>query len=278
MRGSPAVAAVSWLPGNTLGKRGDEKHFGNSEIQKAMAFFKKVPAEATFEDLVGQESPTEDPMEVEQLPFAVLISRKAWACRTTEPKFEGIRYPYRSSWGYVGGQWKSLEKEVAWTSLEDPHAVIEGGPVAVLLTVFRSRTRKEICQEDVPVAMRKRKEQRVHAVQTEGMKSKTKLRRMMEKEIPFEKIDPEDKELYKAAEEKEWASWKEYDSCEILSPETTLASSKRNPTEFFPADMSSGTNTQEYWILKEELCRSRPKHGFFSRAICVRPQLWTVAG
>ena len=208
---------------------GDEKHFGNPEIQKAMALFKKIPAEATFEDLVGQEGPTEDPMEVEESPLAedigdeliepeasdlglppelthvsrsegwhddgygnpVLVTRKAWAYRTTEPKFEGIRYPYGSSWGYVNGQWKCLEREVVWTSLEDPHAVIKEGPVAMLLTVFRSRTRKDVCREDVPVSMKKRREQQVHAVETAGPRSKTKLRRMMEKEIPYDKIDPQ---------------------------------------------------------------------------------------
>ena len=48
---------------------GDEKHFGDPQIQKAIALFKKTPKEATFEDLTMQEAPTEEPMEVEQQPI-----------------------------------------------------------------------------------------------------------------------------------------------------------------------------------------------------------------
>ena len=45
---------------------GDEKHYGDPQIQKAIALFKKVPKEATFEDLILQPDPTEEPMEVER--------------------------------------------------------------------------------------------------------------------------------------------------------------------------------------------------------------------
>ena len=48
---------------------GDEKHFGNSEIQKAIALFKKVPSEATYEDLIGQEGPEGEPIDIEEQPL-----------------------------------------------------------------------------------------------------------------------------------------------------------------------------------------------------------------
>ena len=47
-------------------------------------------------------------------------------------------------------------------------------------------------------------------------KSQTKLRRMMAKEISFEMIPECDRELYRAAEEKEWKSWLDYKGCEVL--------------------------------------------------------------
>ena len=40
---------------------GDERHYGDPTLQKALALFKKVPREATYEDLVGQSDPQEEP-------------------------------------------------------------------------------------------------------------------------------------------------------------------------------------------------------------------------
>ena len=48
---------------------GDEKHVGNPEIQKAIALFRKVPSEATYEDLLGQSDPEGEPMDVEHQPL-----------------------------------------------------------------------------------------------------------------------------------------------------------------------------------------------------------------
>ena len=39
---------------------------------------------------------------------------------------------------------------------------------------------------------------------------------MMAKEISFEMIPECDRELYRAAEEKEWKSWLDYKGCEVL--------------------------------------------------------------
>ena len=48
---------------------GDEKHYGDPEVQKAIALFRKVPREATYEDLTKQEGPDVEPMDVEDHPF-----------------------------------------------------------------------------------------------------------------------------------------------------------------------------------------------------------------
>ena len=40
---------------------GDEKHFGDPELQKSIALFKKIPKEATYEDLLGQMGPDQEP-------------------------------------------------------------------------------------------------------------------------------------------------------------------------------------------------------------------------
>ena len=54
----------------------DEKHYGDPQIQKAIALFKKVPKEATFEDLILQPDPTEEPMEVERQDIVQEVSEQ----------------------------------------------------------------------------------------------------------------------------------------------------------------------------------------------------------
>ena len=235
---------------------GDEAHFGDPEIQKAIALFKKLPKEATYENLVGQEGPAQEEENIEGHPLTqdvteemevdssdvrgipaslrklvgrvgwrldeyanpILVTHKAWAMRTPESQHEGYRYPYRFTWARVDGEWRRLEKEVKWAELENPHALIPNGPAAILVSVFQGRTRRELCLEDVPVGIKRRKEDaKVHAVATGSGVAKTKLKRMLEKEIPYDRIPEDERALYKEAEEKEWGSWLEYDSCEILS-------------------------------------------------------------
>ena len=48
---------------------GDERHFGDPQIQKAIALFRRLPSDATYEDLTSQENPSEEPMEIEQQPL-----------------------------------------------------------------------------------------------------------------------------------------------------------------------------------------------------------------
>ncbi|CAE7707379.1 RE1 [Symbiodinium sp. CCMP2592] len=258
---------------------GDEKHFGNPEIQKAIALFRKIPSEATYEDLIGQKGPEGEPGEVEQQPLGqdltenldmevdameteglsaehasmvpqvgwhvdqlgnpVLVSHKVWAFRSPEPRYPGERFPYRTTWACHQGQWKCLEKEVKWAELEDHHQFIPGGPAAGLITIFQSRTRKEMCLDDVPQNVKRQKRQvgeaPVHAVSFKKTESKTKLKRMMEKEIPYDCIPADQREVYKAAEDKEWKSWLDYESCEILSLEESRRIERERPDRILPS-------------------------------------------
>ena len=47
-----------------------QQHYGDPELQKALALFKKIPKEATYEDLLGQADPESEPQHVEQEPLA----------------------------------------------------------------------------------------------------------------------------------------------------------------------------------------------------------------
>ena len=136
---------------------GDEKFFGDPEIQKAVALFKKIPKEATYEDPLGQDDPQSEPMDVETQPLnrdladelmmdedawatdglseehanmshhigwhvdsvgsPVLVSHRAWAFRTPEPRYPGEHFPFRTSWVYAHGKWECAEHEVRWAAL-----------------------------------------------------------------------------------------------------------------------------------------------------------------
>ena len=53
------------------------------------------------------------------------------------------------------------------------------------------------------------------------------MKRLKEKEIPFDLIPSEERELYRAAEDKEWQSWLDYNSCEVLSLEESRVEAER---------------------------------------------------
>ena len=231
MLGLPVAVDAFLLPESTCARLWVMNNISETlKSRKIMSLFKKVPPEATYEDLTQQPDPEHVLDDITQQPFAeelgdelvqpeddmsglppeliqmdknpgwhddgcgnpVLVSSRAWAFRTPEPRFEAHRLPYRTTWAYVKGSWECVEREEQWINLTDPHALIPGGPVPLLITIFRGRTRKDMSLDDVPHAIKKRRENQVHSVQTNENKSKTKLRRMMEKEIPFEKIPPHD--------------------------------------------------------------------------------------
>ena len=256
---------------------GDEKHFGEPVLQQAISLFRKIPKEAPYENLLGQTGPANEPEALEQEEFArelaqdvdvdvetvaglsleharmsrrrgwhvdrvgnpVLVSHKVWSFRSPEPEYESHKFPFRTSWVYREGKWECLERQVKWLELEQQHQFIPNGPAAGLITIFENRNRKEVCLDDVPMGVKRRKatssDAHVHAVYQKATQSKNKLKKMMEKEIPFDKIPQEQRSLYKAAEEKEWNSWLEYDSCEILSPEASEAVEQERPERILPS-------------------------------------------
>ncbi len=56
---------------------------------------------------------------------------------------------------------------------------------------------------------------------------------MIDKEVPYEQIPMEDRDLYKEAENKEWSSWLEYNSVEIMSVEDSHKIRERKAKESF---------------------------------------------
>ena len=161
---------------------GDESFYGDPLIQKDIALFKKVPEEATFEDLTDQKGPEEDLDEIQvdveefvenrqgqhedpkitptNVPRSVLraanghgwtkddygnpvlVQRKAWAFRIPTPTWDAKTLPYRTTWVFRNGKWKKLEDEVFWSGLEDPCAAFPDGVATMLITIFHGKTRK----------------------------------------------------------------------------------------------------------------------------------------
>ena len=257
---------------------GDERHFGDPQIQKAIALFKKTPKEATFEDLTLQSGPSEEPMEVEQQPLMqevangvgdsqegvadlprsltkfvntqgwqrdeagnpVVVSQKAWAYRTPEARLDVQKYPFRTTWGRFDGKWKCLEKDVKWIDLDNPNSYLLEAPAELLVTVFQGKTKREMSLDDVPMSLKKQKARAsephpVHTVLPGKKMSKNKLKRMMDKEIPYERIPEGERELYREAQEKEWNSWRQYDSCEVLSEEESARVMQECPSRVLPS-------------------------------------------
>ena len=249
---------------------GDEVHYGDPSIQKAIALFKKVPEEATYEDLTGQEGPTDTKPEEdaemdiideilneEDMPDKpppalpqeilsvtqggvgwyqdkqgnpILVTKKTWAFRTPAPYWDANTLPYRTSWGYVSGGWVCLENMVCWTRHEQPHGMIPGGPVNMLVTVFYGRTRKDRCEGDVPWVFDKK-----FKLNQVMVTSLNQLKKMMDKEIPYDQISKEDWPAFEKAIEKEWQSWIDYDSCRILDVEESRKVEQECPKRVLPS-------------------------------------------
>lgn len=153
---------------------------------------------------------------VDGLGNPVQTAYKAFAFRTPVPRFEASTFPFRTSWGLRDGKWRLFEEDVRWSLLEDSHELIPGGNVDILLSVFSSKNRKQHCEDDFPAVLKK---QRIHANYL--TLSQRKAQRALDKEVPFSKIPEQERELYHAAEVKEWNSWLEYDAVSALSPEET---------------------------------------------------------
>lgn len=97
----------------------------------------------------------------------------------------------------LGGKWTRLENGVDWTEMGNPGAFLPEVPVRQAITIFSSRKRKdELVSEEGKLSKvpRTQKERDVFVVSTQ------KQKRMMDKEVPYDKIPQHEKELYRQAE------------------------------------------------------------------------------
>ena len=168
----------------------------------------------------------------------ILTTRKAFAYRTPSPHWDSRALPYRTSWVHVHGNWERLEDEVCWAALKEPCGTLPTGLVNILV-IFHSRNRKQICQDSVPWHMKKKvrtdpsgNAQGVFQVQNVSV---NKRKKMLDKEVPFDKIGDHEKPAYDEAIKKEWDSWLEYDSCEILSLEQSAMVEKEHASRILPS-------------------------------------------
>lgn len=166
----------------------------------------------------------------------VQVTKKTWAYRTPAPYWDSNTLPYRTTWAAVGSGWVCLENEVCWASLSDPHGMIPDGPVKMLVTIFLGRTRKQICEDSVPWSIRKKLKGDESKASHQIMEvSLNKLKKMMDKEIPYDMIPPEQMPMFQAAIQKEWQSWLDYQSCEVLSLEESHEVEKTHPKRILPS-------------------------------------------
>lgn len=147
------------------------------------------------------------------------IAYKAFGFRTPVPKYDGAKYPLRVSWGLWDGKWRLLEDEVRWDNLENAHDVIPGGPADILITIFRGKTRKQVCVDDVRSCLFKKP--RTNPSNVLMAQSDRKAQRALDKEIPYHQIPAEERAAYAQAEKKEWDSWLQCQAVEVLSKAET---------------------------------------------------------
>ena len=253
---------------------GDERWYGEPDIQKAIALFKGVTKGTTYDDLTGQKGPKEDDVDInidelfgemnadegpcdngppnvpsdlvkqacgsgwgkDEFGNPVLVSKTAWSFRTPTPKYDPTIFPFRTTWARKSGRWIQLEKDVRWVDLADPHALLSTGPVSTLVTVFCNRTRRDICTDSVPWQIKKKQrkteQQDEHTVH---VTSQNRLKKMLEKELPWDKISDEHKPAYVEAIAKEWKSWLDYESCDILTLEESRKVEAEKPDRVLPS-------------------------------------------
>ena len=143
-----------------------------------------------------------------------LVSMRAYAFRI--PLVEKRMYVYRTTWAYVRSEWFLLEDDVRWDTLENPQDLLPGGVADILITYFRKRTKKQICEDSVPECL-KIKKQKTHAAYM--LSSKRKAQKALDKEIPYHMLGEDMKPAFDEAIRKEWASWEQYEAANPLSLE-----------------------------------------------------------
>ena len=148
-------------------------------------------------------------------PF--LVSFKAYGFRIPGV-LSGPEFTFRSSWVLVNGRWFLLEDDVRWAQLENPQDVLPGGPTEVLITRFKTKSRKQQCLDSVPESV-KQKRAKVH--ETFMTASKRKAQKALDKEIPYHLMSEDMKPAFQEAIDKEWASWCQYEAAAPLDADSS---------------------------------------------------------
>lgn len=256
--------------------QGDEESYGIPEAQQALALFRKMGRDATYDDLVGQNGPPDEslnvppeelvdeligsdmevdtdlvgnqlvPQEVRILSRSqgwtkdrfgnlVFVDRHAVKFVIPKPLEDGSVPRFRTTWAFMNDrEWKCLERDVDWSELETPNKTLPETPLAVVVTLFGHKRRKETARE----ALNDRAEKRIKTEEHDIFEvSKQKEKRMIDKEIPFDKIPPKDKTLFDEAILKEWNSWLEYDTVEQLSEEESRKVIQEKPDRILKSRM-----------------------------------------
>lgn len=128
-----------------------------------------------------------------------------------------------------------LEDEIRWQTMEDPMDLILGGPADVMISLFTSRTRKQVCLDSVPACFKRPKVE--HDERVSLTLSQRKAQKALDKEIPCNKIPAKDLEAFQGAQQKEWDSWLKYDAVEVPRLRILRKSLLNSPKEFSNPDM-----------------------------------------
>ena len=159
----------------------------------------------------------------------VHVGHRVYSYKTPMPQADGNQFPIRTTWANSNSRWMLLENSIDWTRLDDAHEVFPHGPIPVVVTVFGRKTRKQICEDSVPVCIKRQRIQKEdHDVFL--TLSKRKAQKAMDKEIPFRKIRSDQLEDFMKAEEKEWQSWLDYDAVEVIDVETSDQIKREKPS------------------------------------------------
>ena len=158
----------------------DLRHRG-SAIMQSLSLFDSPDA--------LENSPQQDTQAASS--WTVWLITSCMGISNPELRCPSDRFPYRTSWVCVHCKWECAEREMEWMELEDRHQFTPQRPVAGLVTIFHKRTRREQCLDDGPTSIKRRRRdpafQQVNATQ-QPTQSKTKLKCMLEKEIPYARV------------------------------------------------------------------------------------------
>ena len=130
------------------------------------------------------------------------VSFGGYTYRTPGYELDASNIPFRTTWGLKNGKWRLVEDEVRWGQFEDPNDVVLGGPMDILVTLFKSRNRKQICEDSVPECIKRRRMNNAFLTVSER-----KQQRALDKEVPYNKIPLHQKDDYKIAEKNGNHGW-----------------------------------------------------------------------